>query len=311
MTFMLDLAPVRPYIHAMNKLDAKKRALILRLLVEGNSIRSTTRIADVSKNTVVKLLIDAGKACEAFQDKALHDLPCKRIQVDEIWSFIYAKEKNVPRAKSAPPAAGDVWTWTAICADTKLVPSWRVGDRSGETAIDLMDDLRSRLAERVQLTTDGHKAYLEAVEGAFGGNVDYAMLVKLYGALDAGKAAARRYSPAECTGIIKRRVEGNPDPAAVSTSYVERQNLTMRMSIRRFTRLTNAFSKKIENHTHSVALHFMHYNFCRIHSSLRVTPAMAAGVTDRLWDVEDIVRLVDEAAPRPGPRGPYKKKNSN
>ena len=295
----------------MNKAPLKTRSLILRLLVEGNSIRATARIADVSKNTVTKLLIDAGKACEAYQSKALRDLPCKRIQVDEIWSFIYAKEKNVPRAKKAPPEAGDVWTWTAICADTKLIPSWRVGDRSGETAIDLMDDLRSRLAERVQLTTDGHKAYLDAVEGAFGGDIDYAMLVKLYGALEAGKDAARRYSPSECTGIIKRKVEGNPDPAAVSTSYVERNNLTMRMSIRRFTRLTNAFSKKIENHTYSVALHFMHYNFCRIHSSLRITPAMAAGVTDRLWDVEDIVRLIDEAAPKPGPRGPYKKRVSN
>ena len=295
----------------MNKLPLATRSLILRLLVEGNSIRATARIADVSKNTVTKLLIDTSKACEAFQDKTLRDLPCKRIQVDEIWSFVYAKEKNVARAKAAPAEAGDVWTWTAICADTKLVPSWRVGDRSGETAIELMDDLRARLASRVQLTTDGLKAYLEAVEGAFGGDVDYAQLVKLYGSLDAGRDAARRYSPAECTGIIKRKIEGNPDPAAVSTSYVERNNLTMRMSIRRFTRLTNAFSKKIENHTYSVALHFMHYNFCRIHGSLRVTPAMAAGVTDRLWDIEDIVRLVDEAAPKPKPRGPYKKRVSN
>ncbi len=301
----------RPYSRAMNRLDTKKRTLILRLLVEGNSIRSTTRIADVSKNTVAKLLIDAGKACEAYQDKVLRDLPCRRIQVDEIWSFIYAKEKNVPRAKAAPPEAGDVWTWTAICADTKLVPSWRVGDRSSETAIELMDDLRARLACRVQLTTDGLKAYLEAVEGAFGGDVDYAMPVKLYGQPDAGKSASRRYSPAECTGIIKRKIEGNPDPAAVSTSYVERNNPTIRMAIRRFTRLTNAFSKKIENHTYSVALHFMHYNFCRIHGSLRVTPAMAAGVTDRLWDVEDIVRLVKEATPKPRPRGPYKKAISN
>lgn len=299
------------YNNSMNKLDTKKRAKVLHLLVEGNSIRATARIMDVSKNTVTKLLIDAGKACEAYQQKALRDLSCKRLRFDEIWSFIYAKERNVPRAKSAPPETGDVWTWTVICADTKLVPSWRVGDRSGETAIELMEDLRSRLAERVQITTDGLKAYVEAIEGAFGGDADYAQLVKLYGELEAGKDAARRCSPAECTGIKKRRIEGNPDPAAVSTSYVERQNLTMRMSIRRFTRLTNAFSKKIENHTYSVALHFMHYNFCRIPSSLRVTPAMAAGVMDRLWDVEDIVRLVDEAAPKPGPRGPYKKKISN
>ena len=295
----------------MNKLPLKTRKLIIRCLVEGQSIRATTRTADVSKNTVTKLLIDAGKACAEYQDKALRDLPCKRIQVDEIWSFIYAKQKNVARAKSAPPEAGDVWTWTAIDADTKLVPSWRVGDRSGETAIDLMDDLRGRLANRVQLTSDGHKAYLEAVEGAFGGDVDYAQLVKLYGS-EGGVSSDKRYSPAECTGIRKRRVEGNPDLAHVSTSYVERNNLTMRMSMRRFTRLTNAFSKKIENHTHSVALHFMYYNFCRQYKSLDgISPAMAAGVTDRLWDIEDIVRLIDEAAPKPGPRSPYKKRNSN
>ncbi len=295
----------------MNNLPLKTRKLIIRCLVEGQGIRSTARTADVSKNTVTKLLIDAGKACAEYQDKALRDLPCKRIQVDEIWSFIYAKQKNVARAKSAPPEAGDVWTWTAIDADTKLVPSWRVGDRSGETAIDLMDDLRGRLANRVQLTSDGHKAYLEAVEGAFGGDVDYAQLVKLYGS-EGGVSSDKRYSPAECTGICKRRVEGNPDLAHVSTSYVERNNLTMRMSMRRFTRLTNAFSKKIENHTHSVALHFMYYNFCRQHKSLDgISPAMAAGVTDRLWDIEDIVRLIDEAAPKPGPRSPYKKRNSN
>ena len=288
----------------MNKLDAKTRKLIIRCLVEGQSIRATARTADVSKNTVAKLLVDAGKACADYQDKALRDLPCKRIQVDEIWSFIYAKEKNVARAKSAPAEAGDVWTWTAICADTKLVPSWRVGDRSGETAIDFMDDLRARLADRVQLTSDGHRAYLEAVEGAFGGDVDYAQLIKLYGE---APEAQKRYSPAACVGARKRRVEGNPDPAHVSTSYVERNNLTMRMSIRRFTRLTNAFSKKIENHAYSVALHFMHYNFCRQHKSLGgISPAMAAGVTDRLWDIEDIVRLVEERAPKPGPRGPYK-----
>ena len=293
----------------MNKLPIRSRKLIIRCLVEGQSIRATARTADVSKNTVTKLLIAAGKACAAYQDKALHDLPCERIQVDELWSFIYAKEKNVARAKSAPVEAGDVWTWTAICADTKLVPSWRVGDRSGETAIDFMGDLRPRLVNRVQLTSDGHRAYLEAVEGAFGADVDYAQLVKLYGEAPEGQ---RRYSPATCVGARKRRVEGNPDPAHVSTSYVERNNPTMRMSIRRFTRLTNAFSKKIENHTHSIALHFMYYNFCRQHKSLdAISPAMAAGVTDRLWDIEDIVRLIDEAAPKPGPRSPYKKRNSN
>lgn len=292
----------------MNKLDTKTRTLIIRCLVEGMSVRATARTADVSKNTVAKLLIDAGKACAAYQDAALRDLPCVRIQVDEIWAFIYAKEKNVARAKSAPPEAGDVWTWTAICADTKLVPSWHVGDRSGDTAIDFMDDLRPRLANRVQLTSDGHKSYLEAVEGAFGGDVDYAQLIKLYGSTS-GEGNEKRYSPAECTGIRKRRVEGSPDPAHVSTSYAERNNLTMRMSMRRFTRLTNAFSKKIENHAHSVALHFMHYNFCRQHKSIGgISPAMAAGVTDRLWDVEDIVRLVDEAAPAPKRPATYRKR---
>ena len=279
----------------MNKLDTKTRTLILRCLVEGMSIRSTARTADVSKNTVMKLMVDAGKACAAYQDQALRDLPCRRIQVDEVWSFIYSKAANVERAKAAPAEAGDVWTWTAIDAETKLVPSWRVGDRSGQTAIDFMDDLRGRLADRVQLTSDGHKAYLEAVEGAFGGDVDNAILVKLYGA-EGGVSSEKRYSPAQCTGTRKHRIEGSPDPAHVSTSYVERNNLTMQMSMRRFTRLTNAFSKKIENHAHSVALHFMFHNFCRQHKGLNgMSPAMSAGVTDRLWDIEDIVRLVADS----------------
>lgn len=300
----------------MNKLDTKSRVLILRCLVEGQSIRATARTADVSKNTVSKLLIDAGKACSEYQDKALRDLKCTRIQVDEIWSFVYAKQKNVEKAKAAPEQAGDVWTWTAIDADTKLVPSWTIGDRSGETAMEFMDDLASRLANRVQLTSDGHRAYLEAVEGAFGGDVDYAQLVKLYGdAPTAEKGAHRRYSPAKCNGTKKTRIEGKPDRRHVSTSYVERNNLTMRMSMRRFTRLTNAFSKKVENHAHSVSLHFMFYNFCRQHKSLKgISPAMAAGVTDHLWDIEDIVKLIDDAAPTPKKRGPYKKRgqeNSN
>lgn len=295
----------------MNTLPTHKKTLILKCLVEGMSIRSVARVADVSRNTVTKLLIDAGKVCAEYQDEVLRDLPCARIEVDEIWSFIYAKQKNVARAKNAPREAGDVWTWTAICADTKLVPSWIIGDRTSATGIEFMDDLRARLANRVQLTSDGHKAYLEAVEGAFGGDVDYAQLIKLYG--NEGGQSETRYSPAECTGIKKRVIEGRPAKELISTSYAERQNLTMRMSMRRFTRLTNAFSKKIENHAHSVALHFMYYNFCRIHQTLKVTPAMEAGVTDRLWEVSDIVRLVEAAAPKPGPRGPYKKraKNSN
>ena len=270
----------------MNRLPLKTQTLILRCLVEGMSVRSTARTADVSKNTVIKLLVDAGNACNKYQAHTLQNLPCKRIQVDEIWSFVYAKQGNVPRAKNAPKEAGDVWTWTAICADTKLVPSWTIGDRSSETAIEFMDDLRARMADRVQLTSDGHKAYLEAVEGAFGGDVDYAMLVKLYGS-DGGVSSEKRYSPAECTGTRKMKVSGNPDAAHISTSFVERSNLTMRMSMRRFTRLTNAFSKKIENHVHSVSLHFMYYNFCRQHKSRDgITPAMATGVTDHLWELD-------------------------
>ena len=303
---MLDLCRPLPYVRGMNKLDPKTRKLIIRCLVEGQSIRATARTADVSKNTVTKLLIDAGKACADYQDKALRGLPCKRVQVDEIWSFVHCKQKNVANAKAAPEGAGDVWTWTAIDADTKLVPSWLVADRSGASAIEFMDDLASRLAGRIQLTSDGHKPYLEAVEGAFGGDIDYAVIQKIYGT--APEAVKGRYSPAICTGVKRERIEGSPDPDHISTSYAERQNLTMRMSVRRFTRLTNAFSKKVENHAHSVALHFMFYNFCRIHKSLRVTPTMAAGVVDRLWDIDDIIRIVDEAAPKPAPRGPYKKR---
>ena len=268
----------------MNKLPSHKRAQILHLLVEGNSMRATARIADVAFNTVDKLFIEAGQACLAYQDSAFRNLACKRLQLNEIWSFVYS-------AKSAPKDAGDVWTWVAIDADSKLVPSWRIGDRTSETGLAFVDDLAKRLANRVQITSDGHRAYLEAIEGAFGGDVDYAQLVKLYGA--STDSAKGRYSPAECTGCHKQRIEGNPDPAHVSTSYAERQNLTMRMSIRRFTRLTNAFSKKIEKHALSVALHYMHYNFARIHKTLRISPAMAAGVTDKLWSIADIVAMID------------------
>lgn len=290
----------------MNKLDAAARSRILHLLCEGQSIRAITRLTGASKNTVAKLLNDAGAVCAEYQDRTLVGLQSRRIQVDEIWSFTYAKQKNVAAAKAAPEGAGDTWTWTAIDADSKLVMSWLVGGRDGEYAMAFMDDLAKRLANRVQLTSDGHKAYLEAVEGAFGGDIDYAMLVKIYGtSLDAAKG---RYSPAECTGIRKTRIEGSPDPKHVSTSYAERQNLTMRMHMRRFTRLTNAFSKKVEAHANAVALHFMYYNFVRIHQKLRVTPAMAAGVADRLWEVSDIVALIEaKEAEKPTARGPYKK----
>jgi len=291
----------------MNKLSLEERARILHLLCEGNSIRSITRVAGASKNTVIKLLIDAGKACAAYHDENVRNVAAKRVQVDEIWSFTYAKQKNVATAKAAPEGAGDTWTWTAIDADSKMILSYFVGGRDGECAMWFVDDLRARLANRVQLTSDGHKAYLEAVEGAFGGDIDYAVLHKVYGA--SPEAAKGRYSPAECIGTTKNRIEGDPDPKHVSTSYVERHNLTMRMHMRRFTRLTNGFSKKVENHAYAVALHMTYYNFVKVHSKLRMSPAMAAGVSDRLWEIGDIVALVeDEEAKIDRKRGPYKAK---
>ena len=289
----------------MNKLPTDKRVMILNMLVEGMSMRSISRTVGVSINTVTKLMVEAGEACAAYHDETVRDVTASKVQCDEIWAFCYAKEKNVAKAKAAPKAAGDVWTWTAIDSDSKMILSYEVGDRSGETAIEFMDDLRSRLANRVQLTTDGHKAYLEAVEGAFGSDVDFAQLVKLYGE---APDAEKRYSPATCIGTRKRRVEGNPDVRDVSTSYVERQNLTMRMGMRRFTRLTNAFSKKMENHLLMLSLYFVHYNFVRIHSTLKCTPAMAAGVSETLHDMEWIVGLIDARTPKPKPRGPYKKR---
>lgn len=271
----------------MNRLPIAKRTAILGMLVEGNSLRATSRICDVSINTVTKLLVDAGSACADYQDRALRNLKCKRIQCDEIWSFCYAKEKNVPAGKKGQFGYGDIWTWVAIDADTKLVPSFMVGNRDLRTARIFIDDLKSRLANRVQLTTDGLKVYLDAVEGAFGADIDYAQLVKLY----ESSQQETRYSPAVCVSCEQKAVMGNPDPKHISTSYVERQNLTMRMQIRRFTRLTNAFSKKAENHAYQVALHFMHYNFARVHKSLRVTPAMEAKVSDRIWTLEEISDL--------------------
>ena len=288
----------------MNKLPVAKRVQILSMLCEGVSMRSISRVADVSINTVGKMLIDAGTACAAFHDEKVRGVKSKRVQVDEVWSFTAAKQKNVPHMKRPVDGAGDTWTWTALDADSKLIVQWFVGGRDGYSAKLFIDDLASRLANRVQLTSDGHRAYLEAVEGAFGADVDYAQLVKLYGE---APEAEKRYSPAECIGCRKTVVEGNPDPAHISTSYVERQNLTMRMHMRRFTRLTNAFSKKFESHVHMVALYAVWYNWVRIHKSLRVTPAMAAGLTDKLMSFEDIVALIDAREGAPRKRGPYRK----
>jgi IS1 family transposase len=271
-------------------------------------MRTIARVADVSFNTVKKLLIDAGRACATFHDERVRDVKAKRVQVDEIWSFTYAKQKNVAKAKAAPALAGDTWTWTAIEADTKLIISWLVGGRDGEYALAFMDDVAKRLANRVQLTSDGHRAYLEAVEGAFGADVDYAQLIKLYG--NAPESAKGRYSPAECIGARKERIEGSPDPAHVSTSYAERQNLTMRMHMRRFTRLTNAFSKKFDHHVHMVALYTVWYNWTRIHKTLRITPAMAAGITDRLWDMREIAEMVEATLPKAGRPKAYKKRDA-
>jgi len=276
----------------MNKLSLQKRAQIIGLLVEGNSMRSVTRLVGCSINTVTKLLVDAGTACAIYQNEVMRDLPCKRIQCDEIWAFCGMKEKNVPKEHEGELGYGDVYTWTAICADTKLVPSFLIGRRDAEYAYTFMNDLAGRLKNRVQLTTDGHHAYLNAVASNFGSEIDYAMLVKVYGAT-VGKEDQRRYSPPECTGAEKRRINGNPDIKHVSTSFVERQNLTMRMGMRRFTRLTNAFSKKIDNLEYAVALHFMYYNFGRIHKTLRVTPAMEAGISDHVWSLEEIAKLCE------------------
>jgi IS1 family transposase len=290
----------------MNKLPNEKRVQILSMLVEGSSMRSISRVVGVSINTVTKLLAEAGEACLAYHDENVKGLNCKKIQCDEIWAFCYAKEKNVHTAKSAPTFAGDLWTWTSICADSKLICNWFVGGRDADFGKLFMDDLAARLNSRVQMTTDGHKVYMQAIEGAFGAEIDYAQLVKMFG--NSPESAKGRYSPAECTGIKKTPKIGTPKDKDISTSYAERQNLTMRMSMRRFTRLTNAFSKKYESHCHALALYFIYYNFIRIHKSLKVSPAMAAGVTDKLWDWKDVTAIVDAAQSEPKKRGPYKKK---
>lgn len=277
----------------MNRLSLQGRARILGCLTEGNSMRATSRLCDVSINTVTKLLVDVGTACDLYQNETLRNLPCKRVQVDEIWSFCGMKEKNVPPMRRGALGYGDIYTWVAIDADTKLVPSWLIGQRWVEYAKLFVEDLASRMANRVQLTSDGHKPYLTAVEGAFGIDIDYAMLVKLYSAIEPGSDSNRKYSPGECCGSRKTAVCGNPDEKHISTSFVERQNLTMRMHMRRFTRLTNGFSRKVENHCCAVALHYMFYNFARIHKTLRVTPAMQAGISDHVWTQEEIAKLAD------------------
>lgn len=300
---MLDRLRNDTYLSFMNKLSTEKKAQIIRLLVEGNSIRATTRITDVSKNTVAKLLIDVGTACQQFHNDTVHHLSSERLQCDEIWSFVGCKEKAKMQGADGD---GDVWTWVGIDADSKLVVSWLVGDRDVQAATTFMQDIRDRVNNRIQLTTDGHRPYLQAVKEAFDYDIDYAMLVKMYGGSEGESQTERKYSPAECTGCKKTKVMGDPRPKFISTSYVERQNLTMRMHMRRFTRLTNAFSKKIENHCYAIALHFVYYNFAKIHSSLSVTPAMQAGIAKKPMTIEDIVNLVIEEAPKK--RGSYKKR---
>jgi len=275
----------------MNKLPIQKKVQIINLLVEGSSLRATSRIADVSINTVTKLLVDVGRACEKFHDEKVRGIKASKIQADEIWSFVYSKQKNVPGGME--DRAGDIWTWTALDSDSKLIVSWFVGDRTSVSATTFMQDVAMRLANKVQLTTDGHSAYLSAVDDSFDNDIDFAQLVKIYGPSEGESNTERKYSPAQCTGAKKTVIKGDPDMKYVSTSHVERQNLTMRMHMRRFTRLTNGFSKKIDNHCLAIALHFVYYNFVKIHKTLRVPPAMEAGLIKRLMTIEDIVRLAD------------------
>lgn len=273
----------------MNRLATDKRTAVIAALVEGTSINATCRITGVAKHTVLKLLKDLGCAAAEYHNAHVRNLKVRRVQCDEIWAFVYAKQKNVTR-EQMEKGYGDVWTWTAIDSDTKLIISYTLGHRGAEVANEFMQDVASRISNRIQLTTDGHRVYADAVEGAFGADIDYAMLVKIYGASNDNPEA--RYSPATCIGCRTGVLSGRPDPQHISTSYVERQNLSMRMGMRRFTRLTNGFSKKLENHGHAVALYFMHYNFCRVHKTLRVTPAMEAGLTDHIWDLEELLALI-------------------
>jgi IS1 family transposase len=274
----------------MNKLSLEEKVKVVACLVEGNSLRATVRMTGIHRTTIQKLLVELGAACSAYQDKMFRNLKCKRVQCDEIWSFVYAKDKNLPDDLRNRPGVGSVWTWVALDPDTKLVPCWFVSSRDAGAAYHFMHDLAGRLANRVQLTTDGHRAYLTAVEDAFGSEIDYAQLQKIYGVEQSQGEV--RYSPAVCMGARRAVISGKPEFHHISTSHTERQNLTMRMQIRRFTRLTNAFSKKVENHEAAIALHYMYYNFSRIHQSLRVTPAMAAGITDHIWSLEEIVNLL-------------------
>jgi IS1 family transposase len=304
MNQMLDRLRNTSYLRGMNTLPIEKRKQIIQLLVEGNSLRSTSRIADVSFNTVLKLLPQVGRACEKFHNEKVLNVRSERVQCDELWSFCYAKEKNV--TGDMPDGAGDVWTWTALDADSKLMISWFVGDRDAASANIFMKDVAARLANRVQLTTDAHHAYLDAVDNAFHLDIDYAMLIKVYGAPTGESQTERKYSPNECNGTKKKIVSGEPNKKFISTSYVERSNLSIRMGNRRFTRLTNAFSKKLENHCHSLSLYFTYYNFCKIHKSLSVTPAMQAGLMKKPMTIEDIANLVTIESPKK--RGSYKKR---
>jgi IS1 family transposase len=291
--FHLDIPePLWHYVRIMNKLTHEQRTQVANCLIEGCSIRATVRMTGVAKKTVMRFLVEIGEVCEEYQDRVFRNLSCRRIQLDELWGFNYCKQKNVTtEIQSKVPGAGDVWLWVAIDAETKLVPCWKLGDRNGGTAYEFVRDLAARLSNRIQLTSDGHRVYLDAVESAFGSEIDYAMLVKLYGN---DREAEARYSPAECIGCKEIRIIGRPDPKHISTSYVERQNWSVRTAMRRYTRLSNGFSRKIQNHAAAVALNYFAYNFIKIHRTLRVTPAMAAGVTDRLWDAGDLVGLLEE-----------------